>query len=172
MSGETNLAPDEVVTAAARLAVTSEDLRQRIDEALVGIRGVDVRSACGDDEPGEALYRSVAGSSDGVDGGVADSIIDGTEQVCGDTYTLAEGTGIGAIESRMRDEEAESQIQGLMSQLEDYGVTPALLENSETLDMVNQLQSLMSDPRAPELVGEARAAEITGFLADVEQLAE
>jgi hypothetical protein len=171
MSGsETNLAPDEVVTAAARLAITSEELRGRIGEALAGIQGVDVRGACGDDEPGDALYQSITGSTDGGD--VADSIVEGSEQVCGQSYELAEGTGIGAIESRMQDEETESQIQRLMAELSGYGVTPALLENSETRDKLGQLQSMMMDPRVPDLIGETQATEIEGFLADVEQLAE
>jgi hypothetical protein len=171
MSGsETNLSVDEVVSAAARLAVSSDELRNRIANAVSQIRSIDPELACGADEPGRALLEAIDGTGGGTS--ATNSILDGSDTVCGETYALAEDTGVAAMESEIQDRDTASQIDRLAGELQAYGVTPSLLQDGATVDRINELQAMMADPGATELLGDSRVDEIEGFLSDVERLAE
>jgi hypothetical protein len=106
---ETNLEVDEVLTAAARLTVFSEEVETVVRNAVTGIRAIPIETACGGDEAGTALLRSYES------GGSVSDILDGGEELCGHVHSLAEVTGIGAIETEHQDQAEGDQLGNLTS---------------------------------------------------------
>lgn len=165
---ETNLEVDEVVSAAARLAVTSEELAAGLSGPLDQIRAINAAAPWGTDEAGREFQRSYLGSGETADAAV-DGILDGTEALCSRARTLAEGTGVGAIETELQDQDDASQIDRLHAELTAGGRSPQLDE--ATAGKLSELRGMMRDPRASETLGADQVAEIEGFLEDAEQLA-
>lgn len=168
---ETNLDPDEVVTAAVRMAGVPEDLRNTISAIASQIRSVNVEAACGDDEPGRTLLEAYNGSN-GTGGSASEDILSGSEEICGHIYTLAANTGISAIESELQDEQSAARIEQLVAELRGHDLTPALLQDQGTVEQISEVQSRIEDPGAAEVLGQDQVAEIQGWLDEVDRLAE
>jgi hypothetical protein len=104
---ETSLDVEEVLTAAARLSVFSEDVETVVKNAVAGIRAIPVEEACGGDEAGTTLLQSYQS------GGAVNDILDGSEELCGHVHSLAEDTGLGALETELQDEAEGDQFRRL-----------------------------------------------------------
>jgi hypothetical protein len=175
--GETDLNADEVVTYAARLAVSSEELAAQLAGPLAAIQAIHAAAPWGQDDPGRAFQDSYLGADiDGVDG-----IVAATGALSERAGSVAETTGVGAIETEQHDEltraelerqtsEAEAAHQRL-AELRDGGGMAAVLADQDAAQQLWDLRWMIQDPAVADRLGADQVTQIDEFLDDVQEAA-
>lgn len=107
-AGETNVDPDVVVPAAARLAVQAAQLRRVLaghHQALQGLHG-----CWSDDEAGRAFEKAYYGEGGTATSNAADNIAEGCQNVCESIEALSENAGISALYAQNEDETSHDDL--------------------------------------------------------------
>ena len=173
--GETELNADEVVTYAARLAASSQELAERIAGPLASIQAINDAAPWGQDSPGRAFQESYLGADpDGVDGVVA-----ATGALSDQANMVAEVTGVGAIRTEQQDEETRAELirqageaeaaHQRLAELRDGGGRPAVLADEHAAQQLWDLRWMLQDPGVADRLGGDQVAEIGEFLDGVQE---
>ena len=174
-SGETDLNADEAVTYAARLAVSSEELAAQLEGPLATIQAINAAAPWGQDDPGRTFQESYLGAdTDGVDG-----IVVATGALSERASSVAETTGVGAIETEQHDEQTRAELAGQTSEAEaahqrlaelrDGGGMAAVLADEDAAQQLWDLRWMIQDPAVADRLGAHQVTEIDEFLDDVQE---
>lgn len=171
---ETDLDADGVVSHAARLVVSAEQLAEQISGPLAEIRAINAAAPWGQDAPGQAFARSYSGADqDGVD-----SLLEGAGALSDHAASVGETTGIGAIETQQADEDARAELERQVSEAEVAhqrlldlsagGGLPAVRSDQAASQQAWDLRWAIQDPAVAERLGAGQVAEIAEFLDDIQ----
>lgn len=108
LTGETNVDPEVVTPAAARLVLQAEGLRNAIHSLHQDLQGL--HGCWGTDEAGRQFEESYFGEGGTAANNAADNIASGCTALCESVEALAENAGVSAYVSQYEDETSHEDI--------------------------------------------------------------